>query len=280
METFFVTKVSTLFFVFLDERQGYCLINYFCAMKKGVGRFLPEEKFRWKKVFQYFLQGVLVIAPIAITIYTIYWIVSKVDSWLPIFRQPIRDIQGNIIDYEVKNYGLGFVVILVTVIFIGYMSSFFIQSRIFNLFDRWLEKTPGVKFIYSSVRDFFSAFAGDKKKINKAVLANVFAEDVWIVGFLTDEEMAKFEMGADKVGVYVPQAYNFAGQLYILPRSRVRHIDIITSGEAMKYAVTGGVVTVDDDELANPAVPTTTAGATVTNTVTTVTTVSETELKN
>jgi len=58
METFFVTKVSTLFFVFLDERQGYCLIKYFCFMKKGVGRFLPEEKFRWKKVFQYFLQGV------------------------------------------------------------------------------------------------------------------------------------------------------------------------------------------------------------------------------
>ncbi len=37
------------------------------------------------------------------------------------------------------------------------------------------------------------------------------------VGFLTDEEMEKFEMGADIVAVYVPQAYNFAGQLYILP---------------------------------------------------------------
>jgi len=256
-------------------------------MKKGVGRFLPEEKFRWKKVFQYFLQGVLVIAPIAITIYTIYWIVSKVDSWLPIFRQPIRDINGNIIDYEVKNYGLGFVVILVTVIFIGYMSSFFIQSRIFNLFDRWLEKTPGVKFIYSSVRDFFSAFAGDKKKFNKAVLVSVFAEDVWIVGFLTDEEMAKFEMGADKVAVYVPQAYNFAGQLYILPRSRVRHIETITSGEAMKYAVTGGVVSVDDDTTVHPNATTVTSSTSTNSTVgvgvTTVTTTvtqSESEVKN
>jgi uncharacterized membrane protein len=115
------------------------------------------------------------------------------------------------------------------------------------LFDHWLEKTPGIKFIYTSTRDFFEAFAGDKKRFNKAVLANVFAEEVWIVGFLTDEEMQKFEMGADKVAVYVPQAYNFAGQLYILPRSKVRKIDKISSGEAMKYAVTGGVVDLDDE---------------------------------
>jgi len=57
--------------------------------------------------------------------------------------------------------------------------------------------------------------------------------------------MQKFELGADKVAVYVPQAYNFAGQLYILPREKVRKIDKISAGEAMKYAVTGGVVDLD-----------------------------------
>jgi uncharacterized membrane protein len=108
-----------------------------------------------------------------------------------------------------------------------------------------MERTPGIKFIYSSTKDFFEAFAGDKKKFNKAVLASVFADDVWIVGFLTDQEMGKFDMGAEHVAVYVPQAYNFAGQLYVLPRGKVRKIDKITSGEAMKYAVTGGVVDLD-----------------------------------
>ena len=83
-------------------------------------------------------------------------------------------------------------------------------------------------------------------------MANVFAEDVWIVGFLTDEEMQKFELGADKVAVYVPQAYNFAGQLYILPRNKVRKIDKISSGEAMKYAVTGGVVDLDAEKHKKP----------------------------
>lgn len=214
-------------------------------MKKGLSRYLPEP-FRWKKIFQYFLQGLLIIAPLAITIYSIYWIISTVDGWLPIFREPVKDGAGVITGYKVKNYGLGFLVIIGSIITIGYLSSFFIQSKIFNLFDKWLEKTPGVKFIYSSVRDFFSAFAGDKRKFHRSVLANVFSEDVWIIGFLTDEEMKKFDLGGDKVAVYVPQAYNFAGQLYILPRDKVRKIENVTSGDVMKYAVTGGVVEMDE----------------------------------
>lgn len=208
----------------------------------------PKEPFKWKKIIQYFLQGLLIIAPLAITIYAIYWVISTVDGWVPIFREVVKDAQGNIVGYEVKNYGLGFLIILVAIITIGYLSSFFIQSKLFNLFDRWLEKTPGIKFIYTSTRDFFEAFAGDKKRFNKAVLANVFSEDVWIVGFLTDEEMHKFDLGADKVAVYVPQAYNFAGQLYILPRDKVKRINNISSGEAMKYAVTGGVVDLSDEK--------------------------------
>ena len=211
-------------------------------------KILPKESFKWRKIIQYFLQGLLIIAPLAITIYAIYWVISTVDGWVPIFREVVRDAQGNIIGYEVKNYGLGFLVVLVAIITIGYLSSFFIQSKLFNLFDHWLEKTPGIKFIYTSTRDFFEAFAGDKKRFNKAVLANVFAEDVWIIGFMTDEEMHKFELGADKVSVYVPQAYNFAGQLYILPRGKVKKINNISSGDAMKYAVTGGVVDLTDEK--------------------------------
>lgn len=189
----------------------------------------------------------MIIAPVAVTIYSIYWIVSTVDSWLPIFREPVKDAAGNIIRYKVKNYGAGFGVILVSIILIGYLSSVFIRSRLFNLFDSWLEKTPGVKYIYSSVRDFFGAVAGEKKKFSQSVLANVFAEDVWIIGFVTDEEMHKFDMGAEMVAIYVPQAYNWAGQLYVLPRHKVRKIERISAGDSMKYAVTGGVVDTEED---------------------------------
>lgn len=217
-------------------------------MKKGLLGLLPDEPFRFKKIFTYLLQGLLIIAPVAVTIYSIYWIVSTVDNWLPIFREPIKDASGNIVKYRVKNYGAGFGIILASIILIGYLSSVFIRSKLFNLFDSWLEKTPGVKYIYSSVRDFFGAVAGEKKKFNQSVLANVFAEDVWIIGFITDEEMHKFDMGAEMVAIYVPQAYNWAGQLYVLPRNKIRKIDRISPGESMKYAVTGGVVDTEEDD--------------------------------
>jgi len=204
------------------------------------------ERFRWKSIIKYLLQGLLVIAPIAVTIYAIYWVVSTIDSWLPIFRQPVKDFEGHTIGYEVKNYGLGFVIVIVSVILIGYLSSFFIQSRIFSLFDKWLEKTPGVKYIYSSVRDFFEAFAGEKRKFDKPVLANVDDTDVWRIGFITQRDMSNWGL-QNHLAVYVPMAYSIAGNVYILPSNRVKPITRITSSDAMKFAISGGVTSVDDD---------------------------------
>ena len=198
------------------------------------------EPFKWKSIVKYLLQGLLVIAPIAVTIYAIYWVVSTVDNWLPIFRQPVKDFEGHTIGYEVKNYGLGFVIVIVSVILIGYLSSFFIQSRIFSLFDKWLEKTPGVKYIYSSVRDFFEAFAGNKKKFTHNVLACVDDTDVWRVGFITQEDMRIFGM-ENYVAVYLPMAYSVAGNVYIVPKERIRPITSISAAQSMKFAVSGGV---------------------------------------
>jgi uncharacterized membrane protein len=185
-----------------------------------------------KKIFNYFVQGIIILAPIGITAYLLYWLFDKVDGIL----RPYLNIPG-----------LGFVIIIVFVILVGWVSSNYLMGSFINFFDRWLEKTPGVKFIYSSIKDFFEAFAGDKRKFSKSVLINVFSNDVWIIGFITDEELHKFELGADMIAVYVPQAYNFAGQLYLLPRDRVKAVENITSGQAMKYAVTGGVADLDEE---------------------------------
>jgi uncharacterized membrane protein len=185
-----------------------------------------------KKILNYFIQGIITLAPIGITAYLLYWLFTKVDGIL----RPYLNIPG-----------LGFAIIITFVILIGWISSNYLMGRVINFFDHWLERTPGIKFIYSSIKDFFEAFAGDKRKFNKSVLINVFADNVWIIGFVTDEELQKFELGTDMVSVYVPQAYNFAGQLYLLPRDRVKLIDTISPGQSMKYAVTGGVVELDGD---------------------------------
>src|SRR5215216_870985 len=199
-----------------------------------------EEGFRFSKLFQYFLQGLLVIAPLVITAYAVYWVVSSIDSLIPIFTA--KDESGRI---YIRNYGLGFLIVIVAICLIGYLSSFFIKNRIFHLFDSVLMKTPGIRFIYSSVKDFFEAFAGEKKKFNKPVLANIDDSDVWRVGFITQEEVTDFDF-IDYVAVYIPASYSIAGNVYLLPKVRVRPITNINATDAMKFAISGGVTHIDE----------------------------------
>jgi uncharacterized membrane protein len=201
-----------------------------------------KKSFTFKKLLQYFLQGLLVLGPIMITAYVLYWAVSSIDSSIPIFSY--KDAQGVV---HVRNYGIGFVIIIAVVILIGYISSFFINSRFISFFDKLLEKTPGIKHIYGTTRDFFEAFAGEHKKFTKHVLANVDDNDVWRFGFITREDMEDFGL-KDYVTVYVPMAYSIAGNVYVIPKNRVRLIDNISASQTMKFAVSGGVTDIDDDE--------------------------------
>jgi len=203
-----------------------------------------SERFQFKKLFQYFLQGLLVIAPITITVYTIYWVVSSIDSLIPLFTEKGAD--GKI---HVQNYGLGFLIIIIAICLIGYLSSFFLKLRMFNLFETFLERTPGIRFIYSTVKDFFEAFAGEKKKFNKPVLANIDDNDVWRVGFITQKEIKDFgfDVGLDNyVAVYIPASYSIAGNVYLLPANRVKAITNINATDAMKFAISGGVTHIEE----------------------------------
>ena len=184
----------------------------------------------YQKLLQYFLQGLLILAPVSITLYFIYVIFDKVDSIL----RPVINIPG-----------IGFIIILGFVLIVGYLSSFFFISRILSLFNKLLQKTPGVKLFYSFFKDFFEAFAGDKKKFNRAVLANVEGDDVWRVGFITQEDMAAFDMES-YVAVYIPMAYSVAGNVYIIRKEKIKPITNITPTQTMKFAVSGGVTVLSE----------------------------------
>lgn len=200
-----------------------------------------NNRFSYKKLLPYFLQGMLILAPVAITVWAIYTIVSSIDSLIPIFSY--ADESGKI---HVRNYGLGFILIIAVIIIIGYLSSFFIRGRIFSFIDKWLERTPGIKYIYSTTRDFFEAFAGEKKKFTKNVLANVDDNNVWRVGFVTQDDMEEFGL-KDYVAVYIPMAYSVAGNVYVIPKERIKPITNIAAAQTMKFAVSGGVTSIDDE---------------------------------
>ncbi len=200
-----------------------------------------EKPFNYRKFLQYFLQGLLILGPIAITIYSLFFVISRIDSWLPLFRY--KDEYGVM---RVQNYGLGFIIIIGVIILIGYFSSFFITGRIVSFMDKFMQKAPGIKHIYGTTRDFFEAFAGDKKKFTQNVLANVDDNDVWRLGFITKDDMTDFGL-PDFVAVYIPMSYSVAGNVYVIPQSRIKPITHITSTQTMKFALSGGVTHVAEE---------------------------------
>jgi uncharacterized membrane protein len=180
-----------------------------------------------RRLLRYFWNGIVIIAPVTLTILFLRWIFVHIDGLLhPYVQTP----------------GLGIVLVLSVVLVVGWIGTFLFMRRMFDFIDEWMERTPGVNFIYSSIRDFFDAFVGRKRRFTHAVLVNVFAEDVWLVGFLTDRKLENLDLSGDYVSVYVPQAYNVAGQLFLVKRDRVRSIDHLLPQNVMKYAVSGGAM--------------------------------------
>jgi len=200
-----------------------------------------------KRLLQYFFQGLIVLAPIGITIWVVVSLFQVVDGILPNILHRVAPVfvQENADEKLVKIPGLGFVVVIGLVLIVGWFSSLFAINRLVKFLDSLLEKTPGIKFIYSSVKDFLEAFAGNKKKFDKPVLVNVDAADVWRIGFITQQSATEFGL-VDFVAVYVPHSYAISGITYFVSKDRVRPLNNIGAADAMKFTVSGGVTDIHD----------------------------------
>jgi uncharacterized membrane protein len=187
-----------------------------------------------KRVFSYFLQGVLIISPLAITGYVIYKIFNFVDG---LFIEQLTKLTG------IKIPGLGIILLFILLTLLGLIGRTIIARPFKLLFERLMNRAPLLKTIYASLNDLFSAFVGKERKFNIPVFVLINKEnDIWKMGFMTQKSMNEF--GIEKmVPVYFPHSYNFSGELYIVPESSVKRIDI-SPAEVMKFIVSGGVTKV------------------------------------
>lgn len=184
-----------------------------------------------KRLINYLLQGLLYIAPLGITIYIIYALFSFIDDLL----------QQLLTDYiDIRIPGLGVATLLITLILIGFFGQTIIGKPFKYIFNRLLQKVPMLKVIYSAFNDLFSAFVGKERKFNKPVMVQVnLNSNLEKMGFLTEEDLSMLNE-PEKVAVYFPHSYNFSGEMFIVPKNRVRSIDI-PPAEVMKFIVSGGV---------------------------------------
>ncbi len=188
-----------------------------------------------KRLGTYLIQGVLLVAPLAATVYIVFFLFQFTDGLLSAYLEKYLNL---------KIPGLGILIILLFLILLGIIGETIFARPIKFLVRRILERAPLLKLIYNSVKDLFSAFVGKEKKFHRPVVVLVDEKnDLWRMGFLTNEKMN--EMGLDgKVAVYFPFSYNISGILYVVPAERVKPMNISPS-EAMKFIISGGVLEID-----------------------------------
>jgi len=207
------------------------------------------KSFRPAKLVNYFFQGLIILAPIVITAWAVLSLFNFVDDILPNLLHVLFPdlVKLNPQGYPEKIPGLGFLVVVVIVLVVGYISSLFFISKFVDFFGSVFEKTPGIKIIYTTVKDFLEAFAGNKRKFNKPVLVNVDATDVWRIGFITQTDLSQFDM-REHVCVYVPHSYAFSGITFFVKQDRIKIIKDVHSTDVMKFIISGGVTDVTEEK--------------------------------
>ncbi len=188
-----------------------------------------------RAIINYFIKGLLIVVPIALSVFIVVWAVTTVDSWVN-----INNILGvNPVTGSSRNIpGLGLGLVLAIILIAGIFVTNFVTEPMYNWFKRMLNKLPLLNFIFSSIKDLTEAFVGDEKKFNHPVLVEA-EPGIKRIGFLTQSDLTKLDL-PDDVIVYFPFSYSFAGQVCVVNREKVKPLNI-SAAEAMKLVVSGGV---------------------------------------
>jgi len=178
------------------------------------------------RLLNYFLRGLVVVVPLALTIYVCVVIFTTIDNWLAL---PIR--------------GAGFLLALVMITVVGMLASSIVTRSLLTWVDQLFERLPFVRLLYSSAKDMLNAFVGEKRRFDKPVLVAISSDrEVKVLAFLTSESLASLGV-EDHVTVYMPQSYGLAGHIIVVPADRVQRIDA-EAAEVMAFIISGGVTTV------------------------------------
>lgn len=192
-----------------------------------------------KKIGGYFLQGVLLVAPIAIIGYILYSLFVTVDGWL---TENIEKWIG----FSVP--GLGIVGLFVSLTLLGFFGQTAIVRPLKNISAKLIRKIPVLNLLFSSLNDLFSAFMGKEKKFNTPVKVLFNKENnLWKLGFITKNTLTEID-NEELAAVYFPHSYNFSGELYLVSRERIERVNL-SPADVMKFIVSGGVTQFGNTEL-------------------------------
>jgi uncharacterized membrane protein len=179
-----------------------------------------------RALVNYFLRGLVVVAPLAFTGYVCWRLFIAIDSWLGL---PVP--------------GVGFVVTIGFFILVGFLASTFLARGMFSVIESALERLPFVRLLYTSTKDLLNAFVGEHRRFDKPVLVTLGVDSgARAIGFVTQDALEHLGLGG-QVAVYFPLSYSVAGHMLIFPADRVEPLRA-DSAEVMAFIVSGGVTRV------------------------------------
>jgi uncharacterized membrane protein len=180
-----------------------------------------------KRLVSYFLQGLIILVPVGLTFWVLGGAFLAIDKWTgEQLRLPIP--------------GAGFLATIALITLVGFLGSHFFTRRLIAAFESLLERLPVVKMLHGALKDLLNAFVGPERRFDRPVLVDLQPGGaVRALGFITRDSLANYGL-PDSVAVYFPQAYNFAGQLVVVPRTAVTPL-AAPSAEIMTFVVSGGV---------------------------------------
>ncbi len=191
-------------------------------------------------VMRLFFQGLLLLLPAVLTVYLVFLIFTALNETLfyAVGALTGRLFPGVESGWLVTLTGIGvtFAIIILT----GLVASNYLGKFLLGRVDALLDRIPVVKMLYSSLKDLFGAILGDEKRFDSPVLVSVNEDNtVRLMGFVTQASMADFGLD-DDVAVYLPQSYNFAGNLIVVPKTRIQRLDV-PAASVTTFLISGGV---------------------------------------
>lgn len=186
-----------------------------------------------KKISQLFLQGLLAIIPIIVTIALLYWLGTTAEATLGRFLKWVLPVSW---------YwpGLGIVSGVLFVTLIGFLLNAYFFRKLGKFTENLLSHIPLVKTIYGSVRDIakFASASQREEELQKAVLVTI-DKDIRLIGFITGQA-AKMPGDEELYTVYLPMSYQIGGYTLLLPESRFVKLDMNVQ-DAMRYVLTAAM---------------------------------------
>ncbi len=204
------------------------------------------------RVRAYFIAGVLVLAPIAITLALAFWLVDFVDSRVV----PLIPAQWNPDTYLKERFGvefglpgLGVLVLMIVITLIGWLTAGYVGRVTVRIGENMVARMPVVRSIYGAIKQIFvTVLHNQSDSFRQAVLVEYPRRGTWTIAFVTGETEGEVQnlTKEEVVNIYVPTTPNpTSGFLLFVPREDVVFLDMPVE-DAFKMIVSIGIVTPTD----------------------------------